>query len=417
MIQPTSNVPQTAVYEQVCRKLDEPGTLIVGIDAGKGRYVACVATSSGELLRKRLAVRGDAAGFTALELELKALGPLERYVAAMEPTGGYTVCLEQFLRDVGVTGVRVHPLKVKSNRRTLDLSENKSDDRDAVNIVDLVRQKKFYVPLPQNEANRWLLAAVREYGTLVVDRARLVARLRLILEEHFPELERAFTEVPCKTLLAVLKRTSHPEAIRRLPLSAFFKEFQGEKGLGKGRLEGIYRLALHSVGCRGLEEVYRYRIGGWVKAWEGFEIRERETVAQMEVLAKSHPAYAHLDTIPGVGPVTIAVYLAHMPAPDRFTCASRVVKFFGLDVVERSSGQWQPTQRRISKRGSPVMRKSLYNAALACLQHNGVLRSFYDRLVDRGKRPKIALVAIMAKLLRILFALHRDMADWNPDRA
>jgi transposase len=410
-----TTVTQAEARAQVCQQLETPGTLILGIDAGKGRHVGCVATAQGSVLQKRLAIRGDAVGWVALELALKRWGALTSYVAAMEPTGGYTVCLDQFFRDRGVTVVYVQPLKVKSNRRTLDLSENKSDERDTVNIVDLVRQKKFYLRMERDEANRLLMAGVKRHTVLTQRRTRLVARLRLLLEEHFPELERCFAEVPCPSLLAILRAGAHPEAIRRQPLSAYQKRFAGLRGLAAGRVAAIYRLAQTSVGCRGMEALFQEQLDAWMQDWTAFETQDQATQRRLATLVQASPAYADLNSIPGVGGMTIAAHLAHIPDPGRFPSASRVVKFFGLDVVERSSGQWNPTQRHISKRGSPIMRKALYNAALACLQHNPVLRAYYDRLIDRGKRPKVALVALMAKLARLLFALHRDHTQWDPD--
>lgn len=408
-------VSQTEMRAQVIQKLDAPGILIVGIDAGKGRHVGCVATSEGRILQKRLVFQGDAEGLASMEHALKRWGHLTSYVAAMEPTGGYTACVDQYLRDRGVTVVYVHPLKVKSNRRTLDLSENKSDDRDTVNIVDLVRQKKFYLPVERDAANRLLLAVVKRHADLTKRRTQLVARLRLILEEHFPELERAFADVPCPSLLAILKRKAHPEAIQRQSLSAYKKQFAGLRGLTAERVETIYRLAHASVGCRGMEALFNEKLDAWMQTWTAFEAQEQETRKRMEELGQAHPAYPLLNTIPGVGLMTITTYLAHLPDPSCFRYASRVVKFFGLDVVERSSGNWNPTQRHISKRGSPIMRKALYNAALACLQHNPVLRAYYDRLLNKGKRPKVVLVALMGKLARLLFAIHRDGTTWNPN--
>lgn len=408
-------VPQAEARTQVCQKLDAPETLILGIDAGKGRHVACIATSQARILQRRLILRGDAEGMAAMEKALNHWGPLTSYVAAMEPTGGYTACLDQFLRDRGVPVVYVHPLKVKSNRQTLDLSANKSDERDTVNVVDLVRQKKFYLPQERDTSQRLLLLAVKRHADLTKRRTRRVARLRLILEEHFPELERAFAQVPCATLLALLRHDVHPEAIRRLSLPAFLKPFVGMPGVSMPRMEEVFRLAHHSMGCRGTQAVFREQLDAWLQEWQGFETQEEEARKRMEQLAQAHPAYPHLNSIPGVGLVTIATFLAHLPDPSRFPYASRVVKFFGLDVVERSSGQRNPVQRHISKRGAPLMRKSLYNAALACLQHNPILRAYYDHLINKGKRPKVALVALMGKLARLLFAIYRDRSFWDTD--
>ncbi|MCS3830037.1 transposase [Salinibacter ruber] len=54
-------------------------------------------------------------------------------------------------------------------------------------------------------------------------------------------------------------------------------------------------------------------------------------------------------------------------------------------------------------------------AALSATQYNRKIRGFYDRLVDRGKAKKSALVACMQKLLVIPLALMKNGTHWNPE--
>ena len=65
-------------------------------------------------------------------------------------------------------------------------------------------------------------------------------------------------------------------------------------------------------------------------------------------------------------------------------------------------------------RGRRSVRAALYMAALTGSQRNPVIREFYERLIERGKPPKVALTACMRKLLVIVNAMVRDGALWDP---
>jgi transposase len=79
---------------------------------------------------------------------------------------------------------------------------------------------------------------------------------------------------------------------------------------------------------------------------------------------------------------------------------------FDDDSGERSG------QRHISG-GRVGLRNLLYMAALSAIQHNPVMKLFYDRLLAGGKLKKVALVAVMHKMLTQLNAMQRTGQDWN----
>jgi len=98
----------------------------------------------------------------------------------------------------------------------------------------------------------------------------------------------------------------------------------------------------------------------------------------------------------------------------KFDTISEIMKLAGLDLYEISSGAHRG-QRRISKRGRPLMRKLLFFAAINVVQPNGIMRDQYHQMLDRGMLKMKALVAISRKLLRIAFALVRDETVYKED--
>ena len=59
------------------------------------------------------------------------------------------------------------------------------------------------------------------------------------------------------------------------------------------------------------------------------------------------------------------------------------------------------------------MKRALYMSALVASRFNPVLKAYYKKLIEKGKAPKVALMALMRKLILILNAMQRDKLDWE----
>jgi transposase len=113
----------------------------------------------------------------------------------------------------------------------------------------------------------------------------------------------------------------------------------------------------------------------------------------------------------GVGPQTAAVLVGHMPELGTLS-DGEVASLAGLAPFARDSGTLRGVRTIYGGRGR--VRQALFHAARVAIRWNPVLKAFYDRLRERGKPGKVALVACMRKLLVILNALIRTGRDWDP---
>jgi transposase len=116
-----------------------------------------------------------------------------------------------------------------------------------------------------------------------------------------------------------------------------------------------------------------------------------------------------LTSVPGVGTTTARILLAQLPELGR-TPRRQLSALAGLAPYPRESGKWRG--KRFVCAGRARLRASLYMAALTASRYNPVLSDFYYRLVDNGKAPKLALTAVMRRLLTILNAIIRDQQPW-----
>ena len=106
--------------------------------------------------------------------------------------------------------------------------------------------------------------------------------------------------------------------------------------------------------------------------------------------------------VPGLGEVSANMLLIHLPELGQQSHKS-IASLVGVAPYARQSGQYRG-QQKISG-GRAEIRSVLYMAALSAARFNPVLRAFYLRLKERGKKPKVALIACIRKLLHILNAM------------
>ncbi len=145
-----------------------------------------------------------------------------------------------------------------------------------------------------------------------------------------------------------------------------------------------------------------------LEALNGF-VREVET--EMEKTLERIPSSARILSIKGLGIVTVAGLIGEVGDFAKFKTQSEIMKLAGLDLYEISSGK-RKGQRKISKRGRSLLRKILFNAAVGTVRKNGIMCTYYERLIARGMVRTSALIVVAKKLLRIIHAMLRDDRDY-----
>lgn len=118
-----------------------------------------------------------------------------------------------------------------------------------------------------------------------------------------------------------------------------------------------------------------------------------------------------LQTITGVGPIVSMTFLADLPELGHLS-SKQIASLVGLAPLTRQSGK-AIGRGRIGY-GRPAVRRVLFNAARSAIQRSCPFKAFYDRLVTEHRKPgKVALVAVMRKILVTANAIARDRQPWR----
>ena len=121
-----------------------------------------------------------------------------------------------------------------------------------------------------------------------------------------------------------------------------------------------------------------------------------------------------LCSAPGVAETTARTLLGRLPELGEAN-RQEIAKLVGMAPIAQESGTWKG-ERHIEG-GRADVRQALYMATLSCIQHNEKIKTFYHRLLDKGKEKKVALIAAARKLLVILNTMLKNQTRWQPNHS
>lgn len=378
--------------------------IAVGIDIGKRSHQACFLDEAGRQVRPPLRFANSRTGLETLVSHLQTLP--QPAIIGLEASGHYWLPLQRRLNSLGFKVVVINPLQT-SSLRNLAVRKLKNDRQDATTVADLVRigrVKENYVPddtiLKLRELTRFRWTLVDQIG----DAKR---RILKVLDRVFPEFADRFSDPFGATARELLKRAAAAQEFAALDLAELtaLLEQASRRRLGRACAEALKRSAADSLGLDALGEVARLEIRALLAQVELLEAQVAEIDRQIAGLMSSMEQ--QLTTIPGLGPVLAATVLAEIGDPARFASFKALVAYAGLDPSVFASGQFEG-RRRLSKRGSPYLRRALYLGAHSARLYNPDLDAYFKRKLAEGRSYKEAVVATSRKLLARIYVILKE---------
>jgi transposase len=123
----------------------------------------------------------------------------------------------------------------------------------------------------------------------------------------------------------------------------------------------------------------------------------------------------NIETIVSVGKVTATAIVVATQGLQNCDSAKSLAKFVGLCPTQADSGTSVRKPKHIPKSGIGHIKSLLFNCARSALRHNPQIKAFFDKLVAKGKNGKVALTAVMHKLLRIIYGVAKSGLKYQPN--
>lgn len=403
--------------------MEKNGLTAVGIDVSKGKSMVSVLQPGGVVVVEPFSVNHSHAELAMLVHTLSQIDGDIRIV--MEHTGMYWQPIALVLRKAGffvsvVNAMLIHRFSDNSLRKV------KTDKADSLKIANY--GLTFWTDLreysQEDETRQLLRLQTRLYSRTQKGSVALKNGLISLLDQVFPSVNTFFDPHSRQTnghikWVDFAKQFWHKECVSKHTLSTFIKQYEKwcRKEGYRFRLEDaekIYRSAKESISTFPYNPSTKLLITQSVNSLNAvydplFILRK-----EMFRLAKLLPEFETVIAMQGAGEITAPQLMAEIGDVRRFTHKGALVAFAGVDAPPFQSGTFESKSRHISKRGSPHLRKTLFQITSVILQHSdntNPVFSFMDKKRSEGKHFYVYMVAGAAKFLRIYYA--RVMACLN----
>lgn len=141
--------------------------------------------------------------------------------------------------------------------------------------------------------------------------------------------------------------------------------------------------------------------------------RQDQVRCTVESLAQSE-SVQQVQSIKGVGLLTAAAVCRKIRTIDRFKSADQLKSYLGIYPAKRQSGK-NAGRARLARHGDGLIRHLLFNCAKSAARWNPACKVLYDRLIEKGKSAAYAWVAVMRKLVQIIYGVLKNKTIWKPN--
>lgn len=393
--------------------------LIVGADVSKGYADFIVIDENKKIVLEAFQLDDNKAGHDQLEKQLLQLnkehGP-DRFVLVLESTGGFEDNWLRCLKAPSLEGfMEGHRLNAKAIHHEYQIQKRSS-------ISDSVSSLTIACHVAKNLE---LFAPVERYINPELKAARDLIR-------HIVSLEKTCT-VQKNSLLQLLYRylpsiaSQVPDGWPQYFLNMLI-EYRSKKSLQSAAARGFRKLsrvpkgkakAIHEALRDGIDMEDTPLLVATAMASKARQILEttRQIKALENLLCQQAPVDAKqvelLCSIRGMGKRAATILLCFIEDIDRFENASSMAAFFGVQPRHKTSGDGT-SKVKMSKQGSPIVRRELYLLGFRTLEREPYLKSIYAKFRKKGMNHDQALGVLMHKLTRIVYGMLKSGSEFDP---
>lgn len=338
----------------------------------------------------------------------------------MEATGAYHLPLLISLKQAGIFVSVINPLAMKKYASAA-LRRGKTDKLDSVRIANYGIDHWFRLTdysAPERIYDELRLLG-RQYAHYISIKIASKLALTNLLDRTMPGIKKLLSskrsEEPTKDKLGdFVEEYWHYDNIIKKSESRFIDDYcrwakKKRYHANKAKAKEIYAMA-HD----GIPTLPSSAASTKMLTLEAVRVlkevnRTLQTIlAQMQALATTLPEYGVVRAMKGVGDVLASRLIAEIGDVRRFHSGSALIAFAGIDSPPYQSGNFTGTQRKISKRGSALLRKTGYEV-MKCLKttkpsQDAAVYLYMMKKEAEGKPKKVAKIAALNKFLRVYYS-------------
>lgn len=399
------------LYKSFC---EVRAMFIVGIDIAKRNHEAIMIDQNGQIIGKPLSFSNSQAGYQKLMNFLRSNAGEDAQIAfGMEATGHYWLALYTHLRRDGFS-VNVINAMQSDALREMYIRKTKNDTRDSFIIAEVIRFGR-YCKTEVEDGDIYALRELCRQRFYIVDMiSDLKRKVIALLDQIFPEYEKLFTDTFGASSLELLSEHTSPEEILALDtddlVDLLAKASRGRLGLQKA--EQIQLAARNSFGILLAQNTFALIVRQYIEQIKSFEKSIAAFDAEIERLLA--PFDSKLDTITGIGSTLAAVILSEIGDIKRFDSPAKLAAFAGIDPSLKQSGDFTGSRAKMSKRGSPYLRRAIWLASVSAAFKDPAIHALYEKKIAEGKSHMTTMGHICRKLTSIIFAVMRDNKPYSP---
>lgn len=353
--------------------------LFVGIDIHKENHLALAA----DRFEERMGlweVPNNPLGIAQFLKKIEVLAHQRSLttIFGIEDSHGNGELLTQYLTNNGSTVYEVNPLRTAEGRRKT-LSGDKSDERDAEKIIEVLTRKLPELPILTQETENQLYTAINELSwyrdQLVREQTRLKNQLHIFFHKTNPDYKQRFKTVFSKRAIkywqGYAQRTSKSEKTDIVRTRALIAQTR------------IKRLRVINDELKTIEEESRVLVG--------------QTGQKLESLL-------------GINTALSALIIGETRDINRFRTADKYVRYCGIAPQEKSSGS--KIKYKKSKKGNRRLNHAFYFIALTQLRYNPEVRKYYLKKTSEGKTRRHAISCTMRRIATIIYGMLKNKGEY-----
>lgn len=387
---------------------------IVGIDIAKRSHEAVMIDLKGKLIGKPLRFANSQAGYLRLMDFLRSnAGDDAEIEFGMEATGHYWLPLYTHLRRDGFTVNVINAIQSDALREMF-IRKTKNDSRDAFIIAEVIRIGRHCETQILSGDILSLRELCRQRFYVVDMISDLKRKVIALLDQIFPEYASLFSDTFGASSLELLSEYTSPDEILALNTDELAEILsRASRGrLGYEKAQQIQNAARNSFGILLSHDTFSMIIRQHIEQIKAAEKSVEAFDAEIEKLLARFDT--QLTTITGIGPTLAAVILSEIGDIKRFESAVKLAAFAGIDPSVKQSGDFIGSQAKMSKRGSPYLRRAIWLASVVAAFNDPAIHALYERKRAEGKSHMTTMGHICRKMTSIIFAVMRDNKPYSP---